>query len=99
MMFDVGKGRTILVACCLNNLYGCYASLQTFLNFLFMKKQRKINQIVLKIISTNTLKSSKKKGKRNSQGLDRLAHGGINFALVKKSLTNEKKISASLKKV
>ena len=98
-MSDVGKGRTILVACCLNNSYGCYASLQTFLNFLFMKKQRKINQIVLKIISTNTLKSSKKKGKRNSQGLDRLAHGGINFALVKKSLTNEKKISAFLKKV
>ena len=98
-MSDVGKGRTILVACCLNNLYGCYASLQTFLNFLFVKKQRKINQIVLKIITSNTLKSLKKKGKINSQGLDRLALGGINFALVKKFLKNEKKISASLKKV
>ena len=30
---DVEKRRAILVVCCLNDLYGCYASLQTFLHF------------------------------------------------------------------
>ena len=33
---------------------------------LLMKKQRKRNEIIGKIISSNILKSSKKKGKRNS---------------------------------
>ena len=37
IMSDLEKRRAILVACCLNNLYGCYASLQTFLNFLIWK--------------------------------------------------------------
>ena len=41
-MSDVEKEGQ-LVACCLNNLYGCYASLQTFLNFLIMKSGKKKN--------------------------------------------------------
>ena len=54
------------MACCLNNLYGCYASLPTFVNFLIMKKQQKRNKIIHKIISSTISKSSKKKAKRNS---------------------------------
>ena len=65
-MSDVEKRKAILVACCLNNLYSCYASLQTFLNFLLMKKQQKTNKIIHKIISSTISKSSKKKAKRNS---------------------------------
>ena len=37
---DTEKRRAILVACCLNNFYDCYASLQTFLNFLITKKTK-----------------------------------------------------------
>ena len=54
------------MACCLNNLYGCYASLPTFVNFLLMKKQQKRNKIIHKIISSTISKSSKKIAKRNS---------------------------------
>ena len=49
---DVDKRRSILVTCCLNNLYGCYVSLQTFLYFLIMKKQQKRKKIIQKIISS-----------------------------------------------
>ena len=52
------KIRTILVRCCLNKLYGCYASLQTFLNFLIMKTQQIKNKIIHKIFSTTISKSS-----------------------------------------
>ena len=61
-MSDVEK-RPILVARCLNNLYGCYESLQSFFNFLKIIKQQKGNKKVHKIIYP---KFSKKKGKRNS---------------------------------
>ena len=54
-----------ILACCLNNLYDCCASLQTFLNFLIMKKQIS-NKTIHKIFSSTISKSSKKKGKRNS---------------------------------
>ena len=43
IMSDVEKRRTILVACFLNNLYGCYASLQTFLNALIMNNNNNNN--------------------------------------------------------
>ena len=66
-MSDVQIRRAILAASCLNNLYGCYASLQTFLNFLIMKKQKqKRNNIIQKIISSNIIKSSKRKDNINS---------------------------------
>ena len=68
-MSDIEKRRAILNARCLNNLYGCYASLQTFLNFLLMKRQQKRNKIVHQIISSTISKSPKKKGKRNSSRL------------------------------
>ena len=35
-MSDVAKRKAALVACCLSNLYGFYALLQIFLNFLIM---------------------------------------------------------------
>ena len=35
-MSDVEKRRAVLAVCCLNNLYGFNALLQTFLNFLIM---------------------------------------------------------------
>ena len=35
-MSDVKKIRAVLAACCLNDLYGFYASLQTYINFLIM---------------------------------------------------------------
>ena len=35
-MSDVEKSREALVPCCLNNLYGCYASLQTFFTYFFI---------------------------------------------------------------
>ena len=63
---DAEKRRAILVVCSLNNSYGCYASLQTFLNLLIMKNQQKRNKIIHKIILSNILRFSKKKGKRNS---------------------------------
>ena len=48
-----------------------------------MKKQQERDKIIHKIISSNTLKSSKKKGKRNPSrfifDLDRLAHHGEIF--------------------
>ena len=65
IMSDVEKRKAMLVACCLNNSYGCYASLQTFLNFLIMKKQQKRNKIIRKFISSTISKSSTKKSKRN----------------------------------
>ena len=43
-MPDIEKRRAILVACCLNNCYGCFAPLETFPNFLIMKKQQKNEQ-------------------------------------------------------
>ena len=55
----VKKSKAILVACCLNNLYGCCASLQTCLNFLIMKKNTKKK-------SSTISKTSTKKAKRNS---------------------------------
>ena len=48
----------ILDTCFLNNLYDCYASLQTFLNFLIMKKEQKKKQNHI------LLKFSKKRGKK-----------------------------------
>ena len=39
-MSHVEKRKAMLVAYCLNNLYGCYASLETFLNVLIMKKKQ-----------------------------------------------------------
>ena len=50
--------KAALVACSLNNIYGFYASPQTFL-------WGKRNKIIQKIISTTISKSSKKKSKRN----------------------------------
>ena len=47
-------------------IFLCYTSLQTFLNFLIMKKQQKRNKIIHKMISSNISKSSIKKSKRNS---------------------------------
>ena len=41
IMPDVEKRRAIAGTCCLNNLYGCYASLQAFLNFLLIKNNKK----------------------------------------------------------
>ena len=86
IMSDVEKRKAILVACCLNNLYGCYASLKTFVNFLIINflfhppsqnlPQRRANEIP-----------------RNfGFDQDRLAHGGIIFAPVRKSLRNGKKL-------
>ena len=66
IMPDVEKRKAILVACCPNNLYGRYASLQTFFNFLIMKKQQKRNKIIRKFIPSTISKSIKKKAKRNS---------------------------------
>ena len=66
IMSDVEKRKAILVACCLNRLYGCYASLQTFLNYLIMKKEQKRNKLIRKIISSTVSKSSTMKAKRNS---------------------------------
>ena len=43
IMSGVEKRRTVLVACFLNNLYGCYASLQAFLNALIMKNNNNNN--------------------------------------------------------
>ena len=43
IMSDVEKRRAILVGCCLDKFYGCYASLQTF-NFLIIKKQQQKKQ-------------------------------------------------------
>ena len=37
---DTEKRRAILVACCLNKFYDCYASLQTFFNFSITKKTK-----------------------------------------------------------
>ena len=51
IMPDVEKRRSILAACCLNNLYGCHC-LQTFFNLLIMKKQQKRSKIIHKIISS-----------------------------------------------
>ena len=64
---DTEKRRAILVACCLNNFYDCYASLQTFLNFLITKKQNKTKQERNNSQDhlINHQKSSKEKGKRN----------------------------------
>ena len=64
-MSDVEKRRAILVACCLKNLYGFYASLKTFLNLLNNVKEIKKKQNDSKDYLSNHLKSSKKKGKRN----------------------------------
>ena len=58
------KKRPILIARCLNNLYGCFESLQSFFNFLIIKKQQKGNKVVHKIIYPQF---SKKKAKRNSK--------------------------------
>ena len=66
IMPDVEKRKAILVVCSLNNLYGRYASLQTFLNFLIMKKQQKRNKIILKFISCTISNFSRKKAKQNS---------------------------------
>ena len=41
IMSYVEKRKVILVARCLNNLYGWCESLQTFFNFLIVKKQQK----------------------------------------------------------
>ena len=60
-MPDVEKRRTILVTCCLNNLYGCCASLQTSLNFLIMKITTK-NQNNSQDHLINHLKIFQKKG-------------------------------------
>ena len=77
----------------------CYFSLQSFLKFSIMKKQKKI---IHKIISSNYSKSSIKKSKKILRifgfDLDRLAHGEIIFAPVRKYLRNGKKISTCLKK-
>ena len=65
LMFDVEKWKAILVACYLNNLYGCYASLQTFLFFLNSEKKKekkKRNKTILKSTSSTISKSFKKKG-------------------------------------
>ena len=51
-MSDVKKRRAILATCYLNNFYGCYASLQTFLNFLIMKKKQNRNKISDKSITS-----------------------------------------------
>ena len=81
-MSDVDKIRGALVACCLNNLYGFYASLQ-----ISLKKETTIYQ------SSQNL--SKRRGKEILRDfrfdLDRLAHGGTIFAPARKSLRNEKK--------
>ena len=69
IMSDVEKRKAILVACCLNKLYGCYASLQTFLNYLIKKKEQKRNKLIRKFISSTVSKSSTKKTKRNSPRL------------------------------
>ena len=102
IMSVVEKRKAILVACCLNNLYGCYVSLQTFFNFLIMKKQ-KLNKIIRKIISSTISKSSTKWVKEIPKNFefdpDRLADGGIIFVPVRKSMRNGKKTSAFLKKV
>ena len=66
-MSDVEKRRATLAARCSNNLYGFYASLHTFLNFLIMWKQQKRNNINHKITSSTISKPSKKKDKRKSQ--------------------------------
>ena len=103
IMSVVEKRKAILVACCLNNLYGCYISLQTFFNFLIMKKQQKWNKIIHMIISSTISKSSTKWVKEIPKDFefdpDRLAHGGIIFVPVRKSMRNGKKTSACLKKV
>ena len=102
-MSDVIKRKAILVAYCLNNLYGCYASLQTFLNFLRMKKQYSRNKIIHKSSHQPSQNLPKRRPKEIPRDLgfdqDRLANGGIIFAPVRKSLRNGKKISACLKKV
>ena len=102
-MSVVEKRKLILVTCCLNNLYGCYVSLQIFFNFLIMKKQQEWNKIIHKIISSAISKSSTKWVKEIPKDFefdpDRLAHGGIIFVPVRKSMRNGKKTSACLKKV
>ena len=102
-MSVVEKRKAILVACCLNTLYGCYISLQTFFDFLIMKKQQKWNKIIHKIISSTISKSSTKWLKEIPKDFefdpDRLAHGGIIFVPVRKPMRNGKKTSAFLKKV
>ena len=107
LMFDVGKRKAILVACYLNNLYGCYASLPTFLIFLNNEKTKtKRNKIILKSTSSTISKSFRKKGKRNSSRFwIRLGHTSSwwdNFypdQKVSESLRNGKKTSVCLKKV
>ena len=64
IMSDVEKRRPIFVAFCLNKLYGCCTSLQTFFNFLIMKKEQKKQQNNSQ--DHPILKFSKKEGKRNS---------------------------------
>ena len=102
-MPDVEKRRATLAGRCLNNLYGFYASLHTFLNFLIMWKQHKRNNINHKITSSTISKPSKKKDKRKSQRFwiptGQTSLWWIIFASVRKSLRNGKKTSAYLKKV
>ena len=62
-MSDVEKRRATLVACCLKNLYGFYALLQTFLNLLNNVKEIKKKQNDSKDYLSKHLKSYKKKGK------------------------------------
>ena len=41
-MYDIEKRRAALVACCLNNLHGFYASLQTFFKVGLSPSKKKI---------------------------------------------------------
>ena len=71
---------------------------------LFNKDKPKKKQNNSQIISSTITKSSKKRKANEIPrdfgfNPDRLAHGGINFALVRKSLRNRKKTLPCLKKV
>ena len=64
-MSAVARRRAILTDY-LNNLYGCYVSLQSFIGFLMTKKQQKRNNILMAVISSRSSEYLKRETKRNS---------------------------------
>ena len=92
----------MFVACCLNNFYGCYALLHTFKKILIMKKQQKERKQFT--ISSHQPSQNFPKGRLKEIpwdfgfDLDGLAHAGIIFAPLRKSLRKGKETSPYLKK-
>ena len=65
-MSGVIQRNAAILSACICNLFGCYESLQSYLNVLITKKQQRRNKILISVLFSKYLKYQKKKGKRNS---------------------------------